>query len=134
MKIRVVESIDKIDIMKLPTSERVDLILQFEDELDKIGRTGYNDEEYFSWLEDYGFDTSNYSMDTLEDDFDIADSGIDYEDVEEYEYEIETREDAARWLNKKLDEYGNTRWFSPADKTMLNKLIDKFGNTYFWNR
>lgn len=134
MKIRVVESIDKIDIMKLPTSERVDLILQFEDELDKIGRTGYNDEEYFSWLEDYGFDTSNYSMDTLEDDFDIADSGIDYEDIEEYNGEIETREDAAKWLNKKLDEYGNTRWFSPADKTMLNKLIDKFGNTYFWNR
>ena len=134
MKIRVVESIDKIDIMKLPTSERVDLILQFEDELDKIGRTSYNNEEYFSWLEDYGFDTSNYSMDTLEDDFDIADSGIDYEDIEEYNGEIETREDAAKWLNKKLDEYGNTRWFSPADKTMLNKLIDKFGNTYFWNR
>ena len=41
-------------------------------------------------------------------------------------------EDAVDWLEDKLSEYGNTRFFPSEDTDILDKLISKFGNPYFW--
>jgi len=39
---------------------------------------------------------------------------------------------ALKWLNGKLQKYGNTMWFPTKDKIKLNSLIEQYGNTYFW--
>jgi len=41
---------------------------------------------------------------------------------------------ALKWLNGKLQKYGNTFFFPAKDKIKLNSLIEKHGNTYFWNK
>lgn len=134
MKLTIKESNNKTNIMNLPTSERADLLRQFWDSDDGLEH-GYTQSQYFDWLECNGWDISNYSDDWYRVDWEVAaESDDDYDADYEEEYEIETKEDAARWLNTKLNEYGNTYWFPQADKIMLNNLIDRFGNTYFWNR
>ena len=89
------------------------------------------------WFENNGFDTTDYTNEQFNDDWDEWLSFYDYDDEEEdidtYD-EIETREDAYYWLQNKLREYGNTRYFNNEDRYKLDKLIDRFGNTYFWNR
>lgn len=47
---------------------------------------------------------------------------------------IESRADAAEWLNAMTRKHGNTYFWSGNMKSALNKLVQKFGNTYFWNK
>lgn len=39
---------------------------------------------------------------------------------------------AKQWLDEKIEQYLNVRYFPQQDKDLLNELIKKFGNTYFW--
>lgn len=119
--------------MNLPTSERAHLLRQFWNELEETGKHGHSTYEYFQWLEDNGWDTTNYDSNTFNDDWEVA-CEDEPEDEPEDVNGIETREDAYKWLQDKTKEYGNTYFFPDAEKYMLNRLIDKFGNTYFWNR
>lgn len=47
---------------------------------------------------------------------------------------IESRGEAANWLNAMTRKHGNTYFWSGNMKSALNKLVEKFGNTYFWNK
>ena len=129
--VELVENIVKesIDIMSLPTSERLDVLTQLFDKYP----FGVSTEQAMKWFESKGFDTTNYSNEQFNDDWDDWLSFYDY-DENETEYEIETKEDAYNWLQDKLREYGNTYHFNNEDKYKLDRLIDRFGNTYFWNR
>lgn len=130
----------KRDIMELPTSNRCDLINQMIDE-----STAYfiTTETAMKWLEDHGWDTSNYSNEQFNSDWDDAAKmsdrekyeGDDYEDEDDDSIDwIETRADARRWLNEKQKEYGSTYFFPDEESYKLDQLIEKFGNTYFWDR
>ena len=135
-KIHIKESINR-DIMSLPTSERAGLLIQFWDKLNAQGKHGHSTQEYYDWLESIGYDTSNYDSTTFNDiDWETALDILEIENEENPEYDdgINTKEDAYKWLQDKLNEYGNTYFFPNTDKHMLNKLIDRFGSTYFWNR
>jgi len=46
--------------------------------------------------------------------------------------DISNKHEAYRWLQDKIDEYGDVSYFPYNDRLKLNKLIDRFGNTYFW--
>ena len=136
------ESEGKRDIMELPASERVDMII-------KIWRSPFikcdNTLEYMQYFEQQGWNTSNYTMDEFNHDWDLACDeyearyGADEEDVyddddDDYEQEVMTKEEAAKWLDSKLHEYGNTYFFPQEDRYKLDRLIDRFGSTYFWRR
>lgn len=98
-------------------------------------------EQYYDYFKDkynwqYGKDFDKAMFDNG---WDIAIDSPDSEDNEDDILIIDGREfkdryDANNWLNEKLNEYGNTYFFSPEDRATLNALIEKFGNTYFWNR
>ena len=124
---------NKIDFMGLPTSERLDVLTKLFDEYPY----GVSTEQAMKWLENNGFYITNYTNEQFNDDWDDWLSFYDYEEdndvVDTYD-EIETKEDAYRWLQDKIAEYGNTRYFNNEDEYKLNKLIDRFGNTYFWRR
>lgn len=131
MKLTIKESNDKINLMNLPTSERLDILNGLFDKYP----FGVSTEQAISYLEDNGFDTTNYSNEQFNDDWDDWLSFYDYDEVEDnVEDEIETKEDAYNWLQGKLAEYGNTYHFNNEDRYKLDRLIDRFGNTYFWNR
>lgn len=133
--VELVENIVKesIDIMSLPTSERVDILTKLFDKYP----FGVSTEQAMEWFESNGFDTSNYTNEQFNSDWDDWLSFYDYDDeddiVDTYD-EIETKEDAYNWLQNKLREYGNTYHFNNEDRYKLDRLIDRFGNTYFWNR
>ena len=126
----------KRDIMELPTSERCDLINQMWDESTEGSTTT---EEAMKWFEDHGWDTSNYSSEQFNDDWDDAATFGSYDNYGDEDDDdndsidwIETQEDARRWLSNKQEKYGSTYFFPPDARNKLNKLIEKFGNTYFW--
>lgn len=129
----------KRDIMELPTSERCDLIKQMRDESEAYF---ISIETAMKWFEDHGWDTSNYSREQYDDDWDDYVKYYDEDEYDEDEYDedddsidwIETRADARRWLNEKQKEYGSTYFFPDEERYKLDKLIEKFGNTYFWDR
>lgn len=133
--VELVENIVKesVDIMSLPTSERLDILTKLFDKYP----FGVSTEQAMEWFESNGFDTSNYSNEQFDDDWDDWLSFYDYDEeddvVDTYD-EIETKEDAYNWLEDKLREYGNTYHFNDEDKYKLDRLINRFGNTYFWNR
>lgn len=133
MKLKIKESINKIDMMNLPTSERLDILAELFDKYP----FGVSTEQAMKWFESNGFDTSNYSNEQFNSDWDDWLSFYDYDEnndvIDNYD-EIETKEDAYTWLQDKLREYGNTYHFNDEDRYKLDRLIDRFGNTYFWNR
>lgn len=132
MKLRINES-TKCNIMELPTSERLDILTKLFDKYP----FGVSTEQAMEWFESNGFDTSNYTNEQFNNDWDDWLSFYDYDEeddvIDTYD-EIETKEDAYNWLQDKLREYGNTYHFNNEDKYKLDRLIDRFGNTYFWNR
>ena len=132
MKLRITES-NKRDIMEFPTSERLDILTKLFNEYP----FGVSTEQAMQWLESNGFNTSNYSDEQFNSDWDDWLYFYDYDEdnniVDTYD-EIETKEDAYYWLQSKLAEYGNTYHFPSEDRYKLDSLIDRFGNTYFWNR
>lgn len=133
--VELVENIVKesIDIMSLPTSERLDILTKLFDKYP----FGVSIEQAMEWFESNGFDISNYTNEQFNSDWDDWLSFYDYDDEDDiadtYD-EIETKEDAYNWLQNKLREYGNTYHFNNEDRYKLDRLIDRFGNTYFWNR
>lgn len=128
----------KRDIMELPTSERLRVI---SDMLDKYP-SGISTEAAMKYLEDHGWDTSNYPTEQFDSDWDDYAKYYDEDEYDEDEYDedddsidwIETRADARRWLNEKQKEYGSTYFFPDEESYKLDRLIEKFGNTYFWDR
>ena len=66
MKLTIKESNDKINIMNLPTSERLDIL----DSLFDKYPFGVSTEQAMSYLEDNGFDTTNYSNEQFNDEWD----------------------------------------------------------------
>ena len=54
--------------------------------------------------------------------------------TDENGHAITTRGEANKWLERQIEEYGNTYFFPPNIKRILNNLIDEFGSTYFWRR
>lgn len=135
MKLRIVES-NKRDIMELPTSERVDLMLDLWNDPKFSG--GLSTENAMKYWESKGWDTSRYTPEEFNRVWDLAQDELDaggyVDDEDEYEEEIETKEDAYYWLQSKLSEYGNTYHFPQEERIKLDRLIDRFGNTYFWGR
>lgn len=133
MKLRIIES-TKISMMSWPTSERVKAMIELWNDPKFVG--GVSTERAMQYWEDKGYDTTGYTQEEFNRVWDLAqeelDAGgyVDDEDVDDEE--IETREDAYRWLQSKLAEYGNTYHFPQEDRIKLDRLIDKFGNTYFW--
>ena len=66
-----------------------------------------------------------------------ADDDDDEEEDDEEDSDIsgiESRGEAANWLNAMTRKHGNTYFWSGNMKSALNKLVEKFGNTYFWNK
>lgn len=131
------------DIMELPTSERIDLFIRaWRSPFFK----GSSTLDYMEFFNNQGFDTTNYTSEQFNSDWDEACDEWDrqaaneeretdwFDDDEEYEEEIETKEDAYRWLQGKLEEYGNTYHFPNEERYKLDRLIDRFGSTYFWRR
>lgn len=131
------------DIMELPTSERIDLFIRaWRSPFFK----GSSTLDYMKFFNNQGFDTTNYTSEQFNSDWDEACDEWDrqtageerepdwFDDDEEYEEEIETKEDAYRWLQRKLEEYGNTYHFPNEERYKLDRLIDRFGSTYFWRR
>lgn len=126
---------NKRDIMGLLTSERVDLMIDLWNDPKVTGEI--TTQKAMKYWEAMGYDCSKYTPEEFNRVWDLAQDELDnggYTDDDEYEEEIETREDAARWLDSKLAEYGNTYHFPQEDKYKLDTLISKFGNTYFWRR
>lgn len=78
--------------------------------------------------ETYGWD--DISTELFDNAWDLASS--DVEDGVKIGSTYYTLEDAVDWLEDKLSEYGNTRFFPSEDTDILDKLISKFGNPYFW--
>lgn len=135
--IRLIVESNKKDIMDLLTSERVDMMIDLWNDPKFSG--GISTEKAMKYWEDKGWDTSRYTPEEFDRVWDLAqdewDSRSGYvEDEEEYEDVIETKEDAARWLDSKLAEYGNTYHFPQEERYKLDRLIDRFGSTYFWRR
>lgn len=136
--VELVENIVKesIDIMSLPTSERVELMIKFWNDPNVVG--SLSTEKAMRYWERKGFDTSNYTSEEFNRVWDLAQDELDnngyIDEEDDYEEEIETKEDAYNWLQNKLREYGNTYHFNNEDRYKLDRLIDRFGNTYFWNR
>ena len=87
---------------------------------------------------DYGF-TKKFTIYDFEEAWDMAwhmseDGHIEEDDdIVHIGGNAYTREDAADWLQDKLNRYGNTYDFPDNDKAVLEALIDKFGSTYFWH-
>lgn len=131
------KTITKRDIMELPTSERLRVI---SDMLDKYP-SGISTEAAMKYLEDHGWDTSNYPTEQFDSDWDDYAKYYDEDEYDDDEYDeddsidwIETRADARRWLNEKQKKYGSTYFFPDEERYKLDRLIEKFGNTYFWDR
>ena len=137
MKLRILES-NKRDIMDLPTSERIDLMIDLWNDPKFVG--GVSTERAMQYWENKGWDTSRYTPEEFNRVWDLAadewDSRSGYVEEEEEDSVdgIETKEDAYRWLQSKVAEYGNTYHFPQEERIKLDRLIDKFGNTYFWRR
>ena len=135
MKLRILES-NKHDIMDLPTSERVNLMIDLWNDPKFVGAV--STEKAMQYWENKGWDTSRYTSEEFNRIWDLAQEELDaggyVDDEEEYEEEIETKEDAYRWLQSKVAEYGNTYHFPNAERYKLDRLIDRFGSTYFWRR
>lgn len=128
----------KRDIMDLPTSERVDLMIDLWNDPKFTG--GVSTERAMQYWENKGWDTSRYTQEEFNRIWDLAadewDSRSGYVEEEEEDSVdgIETKEDAYRWLQSKVAEYGNTYHFPQEERIKLDRLISKFGNTYFWRR
>ena len=135
MKLRINES-NKISMMSWLTSERVDAMIELWNDPNFVG--SITTEKAMQYWEDMGYDTTGYTAEEFNRVWDLAQDELDadgYVDEEDdYEEEIETKEDAYYWLQSKLAEYGNTYHFPQEDKYKLDTLISKFGNTYFWRR
>lgn len=119
---------------QLPTSELLDVLSNY---FDSIGSNGGSTAGFIKFAENSGIDMSgipnsrvNELWDMVADYVDDAtDSPIVIDGVEIYD-----ESDAYRWLQSKLNQYGNTYHFPGPDRANLDKLIEKFGNTYFWGR
>lgn len=128
----------KRDIMDLPTSERVDLMIDLWNDPKFTG--GVSTERAMQYWENKGWDTSRYTQEEFNRIWDLATdewdsrSGYVEEEEEDSVDGIETKEDAYRWLQSKVAEYGNTYHFPQEERIKLDRLIGKFGNTYFWRR
>ena len=124
------------DIMDLLTSERVDLMIDMWNDPSVTG--GISTEKAMKYFERKGYDCSRYTPEEFNRVWDLASDELDnrsgYVEEETFEDDIETKEDAARWLDSKLAEYGNTYHFPNAERYKLDRLIDRFGSTYFWRR
>ena len=125
------------DIMDLLTSERVDLMIDLWNDPSVTG--GISKVEAMKYFERKGYDCSRYTSEEFDRVWDLACDEFDnrygyVEEEETSEDDIETKEDAARWLDSKLAEYGNTYHFPNAERYKLDRLIDRFGSTYFWRR
>ena len=133
---RAIRESNKIDIMDLLTSERVDLMIDLWNDPKVTG--GISTDKAMKYWEAKGYDCSKYTPEEFNRVWDLAQDELDahgyVDDEEEYEEEIETKEDAYYWLQSKLAEYGNTYHFPQEERIKLDRLIDKFGNTYFWRR
>jgi len=131
----ITEGVENKDIMDLLTSERVDLMIKAWQNL-----TGsLSMEKCLQYFEKLGYDCSGYTNEEFNRVWDLAcdefDNRYGVEEEEEDSVDgIETKEDAYRWLQDKLEEYGNTYHFPNEDRYKLDRLIDKFGSTYFWRR
>lgn len=135
MKLTICES-NKISMMSWPTSERVDAMIELWNDPNFVGPI--TTEKAMQYWEDMGYDTTGYTPEEFNRVWDLAQDELDasgYVDEEDdYEEEIETKEDAYYWLQSKLAEYGNTYHFPQKERIKLDSLIDKFGNTYFWRK
>ena len=127
-------------IVDMSTSDRIDIVRDFWNacETDKSIHSSFDG--FKKWAEKQGFDTTDYTIEDHNQDWD--DAAVKYGDEDEEEDQgvelsdgtvIDTKEEAWKWFLTKTDEYGDTYWFPTEVKCDLNRLIDKFGNTYFWH-
>lgn len=130
---KIIESEQSVKFNKLPTSEKIDVMLDY---WNGLGEDPGSSLGFIKYAQSRDIDMSDVPNEEINRVWDLA---AEYEGVEDEEEpivvdgkEIFDSSGAKRWLTDKINKYGNTYHFPPSDRTNLDKLIDRFGSTYFW--